>query len=290
MLVALLTAFAAALCYGAGSVLQAVAARGTESVEGLDPRLLGRLVRSWRYLLGVGLDGLGFVLTLVAVRVLPLFVVQAVVASFLAVTAVLGALFLGMPLTRRDRGALAVVLCGLVLVAASAAEDRTVAVSDVEQWGVLVATLLLVALAVPLGRWSGARGAVALGAVAGLAFGATSVATRMLPQDLSLDRLRDSLDILLRSPATYAIVIAGALAMLAYSVALQRGSVTQATAPLVVGETVLPALVGLLLLGDQSRPGWGPVAALGFVLAVGGAVALARLGELPARDPAAPGG
>ncbi|QBR91539.1 hypothetical protein [Nocardioides euryhalodurans] len=290
MLLALLTAFAAALCYGAGSVLQAVAARGTESVAGLDPRLLGRLVRSWRYLLGVGLDGLGFVLTLVAVRVLPLFVVQAVVASFLAVTAVLGALFLGMPLTRRDRGALAVVLVGLVLVAASAAEDRTVAVSDLEQWGVLAATLLLVVLAVPLGRWPGARGAVALGAVAGLAFGATSVATRMLPQDLSLERLRDSVDILLRSPAAYAIVVAGVLAMLAYSVALQRGSVTQATAPLVVGETVLPALVGLLLLGDQSRPGWGPVAALGFLLAVGGAVGLARLGELPARDPAAPGG
>ena len=127
MLPALLTAFAAALCYGVGSVLQAVAARSTESVEGLDPRILVRLVRSWRYLVGVGLDGLGFVLSLVAVRALPLFVVQAVVASFLAVTAVLGALFLGMPLTRRGPGrARRGDGLGLVLVAASAAEDRTV--------------------------------------------------------------------------------------------------------------------------------------------------------------------
>ncbi len=280
MLPALLTAFAAALCYGAGSVLQAVAARGTPPVEGLDPRLLVRLVRSWRYLVGVGLDGLGFVLSLVAVRALPLFVVQAVVASFLAVTAVLGALFLGMPLTRRDRVALAVVLAGLVMVAASAAEDRTVSVSEAEQWGVLAATLLLALLAVPLGRLPGARGAAGLGAIAGLAFGATSVATRMLPADLSLDRLGDSAAVLLRNPATYALVAAGALAMLAYSIALQRGSVTQATAPLVVGETVAPALVGVLLLGDQPRPGWGVVAAVGFVLAVGGAVALARHGEL----------
>ena len=281
MLPALLLAFAAALCYGAGSVLQAMAARGTTSVEGLDPRLVARLVRSWRYLLGVGLDGLGFVLSLVAVRALPLFVVQAVVASFLAVTAVLGAEFLGMRLTRGDRIALGVVLAGLVLVAGSAAEDRTVSVSDAEEWGVLVAAVVLGLLAVPLGRVRGARGAVALGAVAGLAYGATSVATRMLPPELTLGRVGESADLLLRNPATYAIVAAGALAMVAYSVALQRGSVTQATAPLVVAETVVPALVGLLLLGDQPRPGWGPVAAVGFVLAVGGAVALARLGELP---------
>jgi len=281
VLPALLMAFAAALCYGAGSVLQAVAARGTAAVEGLDPRLLARLVRSWRYLLGVGLDGLGFVLSLVAVRALPLFVVQAVVASFLAVTAVLGALFLGMRLTRSDRVALVVVLAGLVLVAASAAEDRTVSVSDAEEWGVLVAAVALGVVAVPLARWPGVRGAVGLGAVAGLAYGATSVATRMLPQELSLGRLGESVDLLLRNPATYAIVVAGALAMVAYSVALQRGTVTQATAPLVVAETVVPALVGLLLLGDEPRPGWGWVAALGFVLAIGGAVGLARLGELP---------
>jgi uncharacterized membrane protein len=263
-------------------VLQAVAARGTETVPGLDPRLLVRLARSWRYLLGVGLDALGFVLSLVAVRALPLFVVQAVVASFLAVTAVLGALFLGMALTRRDRVALVVVLAGLVLVAASATEDRTVTVSESEKWGVLVATLVLGLVAVPVGRWPGARGAVGLGAVAGLAYGATSVATRMLPAEVSLGRLRDSADLWLEDPATYAIVAAGALAMLSYSVALQRGTVTQATAPLVVGETVLPALVGLLLLGDQPRPGWGAVAAVGFTLAVGGAVALARHGELSA--------
>lgn len=280
MLPGLLTAFAAALCYGAGSVLQAVAARSTASAEGLDPRLLVRLVHSWRYVVGVGLDGAGFVLTLVAVRTLPLFVVQAVVASFLAVTAVLGAIFLRMPLTRRDKVALLVVLAGLVLVASSAAPDRAVSVTALEEWGVLVAVAALVLVALPLGRVPGARGAAALGAVAGLAFGATSVAARMLPADLSLEHLAHTVAALLRNPATYALVAAGALAMLTYAIALQRGTVTQATAPLVVGETVAPAVVGLLLLGDQSRPGWGVVAVVGFVLAVGGAVGLAQHGEL----------
>src|SRR6476660_3983525 len=98
MVLGLLGAFGAALCYGVGSVLQALAARRTATVEGLDPRLLLRLLKSWRYLVGVGLDGLGFVLSIAAVRTLPLFVVQSVIASFLAVTAILGAIVLHMPL------------------------------------------------------------------------------------------------------------------------------------------------------------------------------------------------
>ncbi len=280
MLLGLLGAFGAALCYGIGSVLQAVAARDTDTAEGLDPRLLLRLVKSWRYLVGVALDGLGFVLSLAAVRTLPLFVVQSIVASFLAVTAILGAIVLHMPLRRADKIGLAVVIGGLVLVGLSAAEDRAVAVSRVEEWGVLVASVLLAVLAVPLARLSGASGAAALGAIAGLAFGATSVAARMLPGSLALDQLVGQLGELLRSPATYALAVAAAVAMLTYSTALQRGTVTQATAPLVVGETVAPALVGLLLLGDEPRQGWGWVATVGFAMAVGGAVSLARHGEI----------
>ena len=128
------------LCYGIGSVLQAVAARDTATAEGLDPRLLLRLAKSWRYVVGVGLDGLGFVLSIAAVRTLPLFVVQSIVASFLAITAIVGAIVLHMPLRRSDKVGLAVVIGGLVLVGLSAAEDRAVDVSSAEQWGVLVVT------------------------------------------------------------------------------------------------------------------------------------------------------
>ena len=242
-----------------------------------------RLIKNWRYLVGVGLDGLGFVLSIAAVRTLPLFVVQSIVASFLAVTAILGAVVLHMPLRRSDKVGLVVVIGGLVLVGLSAAEDRAVDVSSAEQWGVLVVTLALVALAVPLARLTGSAGAAALGAVAGLAFGATAVAARMLPGSLAPDQIFGQLGELATSPATYALAIAGALALLTYSTALQRGTVTQATAPLVVGETVAPALVGLWLLGDQPREGWGWVATLGFVLAVAGAVSLSRHGELERR-------
>lgn len=280
----LLGAFGASACYGVASVLQALAARRTEAAAGLDPRLLLRLARSWRYLLGVGLDGLGWLLSLVAVLSLPLFVVQSIVASFLAVTAVLGAIVLHMPLNRTDKVALVVVLGGLVLVGLSATEDRSVDVSDVERWGVLVAAVALGVVAVPLARLAGPAGAVGLGAVAGLEYGATSVAARMLPETVTLEDLPGDLRLLLLEPAAYALVVAGAIAMLTYSTALQRGTVTQATGPLVVGETVAPAVVGVVLLGDQTRPGWEWAAVVGFTLAVAGAVGLARHGDVSADD------
>ena len=280
VLIGLAAAFGAAIAYGVASVLQFLAARETARAVGLDPRLLLRLVRSWRYVLGLGLDGVGFVLTLVAVEVLPLFVVQSVVASSLAVTAVVGAVVLHASLRRRDVVGLVTVVGGLVLVALAAQADSATTVGRGAEWGLLVATLGLVVLAALVGRRSGALAVGALGTVAGLGYGVTSVAARLL----SGTRWTDHPLTLVTHPATWALVVAGGLAILAYSTAMQRGSVTGATAPLVVGETVVPALVGLALLGDRTRAGWGWVAVLGFVLAVAGAVSLSRHGEVREGD------
>src|ERR1700754_2386084 len=250
MVLGLVSALGSALGYGVASVLQALAVRRTAPAEGLDLRLMVRLSRSWRYLLGLAIDGLAFLLSLVALRSLPLFVVQSVVASFLAVTALLGALVLNMPLRRGDKIGVGVVIVGLVLVGVSAAEDRMVQVSGSVGWGVLVSAVLLVAVAFPLARIRGAAGAAALGAVAGLGYGVVAVATRVLPAPLTVGGV-------LSDPATYGLVLRAAVALLSYSTAMQRGSVTLATAPLVVLETVVPAAVGLLMLGDRPRPGWG---------------------------------
>jgi len=52
-----------------------------------------------------------------------------------------------------------------------------------------------------------------------------------------------------------------------------------ATAAVVLAETLPPAAVGVIFLGDRTRPGMGGIAIAGFVLAVCCAVALARFGE-----------
>jgi len=76
-----------------------------------------------------------------------------------------------------------------------------------------------------------------------------------------------------------ALAAAGVVSFMLYATALEDGSVTVATAAVVLAETVPPAVVGIMFLGDHTRPGMGGVAVLGFSLAVVCAVALARFGE-----------
>ena len=53
---AIAAAFASALCYGVASVLQSIAARRSPAGEGLDPRLLGSLLRQTPYVAGLTLE------------------------------------------------------------------------------------------------------------------------------------------------------------------------------------------------------------------------------------------
>src|SRR3954464_6742032 len=77
----------AALCYGASAVFQAAAVARARSTDLTG--LMGGLARDPRYLCGLLLVAAGFLSSLVAIRALPLFVVQAGRASSLGVTAVL---------------------------------------------------------------------------------------------------------------------------------------------------------------------------------------------------------
>lgn len=66
------------------------------------------------------------------------------------------------------------------------------------------------------------------------------------------------------NPALYASAVGGAAGFLLLTSALHRGSVTTAVAGMVVGETVLPAIIGVVWLGDQTRDGLGWMVAAGL--------------------------
>jgi drug/metabolite transporter (DMT)-like permease len=244
----------------------------------VDPWLLVRVLRQWRFVAGVGLDVLGAVAQLIALRTLPLFVVQAALAASLAVTAILARL-LGTVLGPRQWAAVGAVCLGLALVATSAKAQGSAPVGTGFRVGLLIAVALLAVLGAAVARLPAARRAPALGLIAGLGFGITAVSGRVITGFAPRDLLTD--------PATYAIISAGLLAMLFLASALQQGRVTTTTALMVLGETVIPALVGVLVLGDQTRPGLTPVAITGFLIAVLAALTLARFGE-PSATPTHP--
>jgi drug/metabolite transporter (DMT)-like permease len=259
------------VCFGVAGVLQAVAARSAPAGDHVDPRLLVRLIRQVPFVAGLGLDLLGFVAELAALRSLPLFVVQAAISANLAVTAVVAARVLHARLSAREWIAVAAVCAGLAMLGLASGHENPAAVSLRFRLVLLGCVAVIGVAGMVAGRLRGQARSVALGLVAGLGFGFVAIGARVLTSLSPLDLLRD--------PATYVVAGGGLVAFLFFATALQRGSVTTTTAALVVAETLMPALVGVVLLGDRTRHGFAWVAVAGFLMAVAGALALARFGE-----------
>ncbi|MYX97167.1 hypothetical protein GT045_20675 [Streptomyces sp. SID486] len=271
----MMCALGAAVCFGTATVLQAVAARaaGAGGEGGGDAALLLRALRQWRYLAGLALDGLGFLLQIAALRSVPIYAVGAALAASLAVTAVVAARLLGVRLSGLEWGAVGVVCAGLAMLGlASGAEGERSGPAWLS-WAMVAVAVGVLLLGGIGGRLSGRSRALLLGLGAGFGFGVVEVSVRLIGSLRPAD--------LLANPATYALLIGGGAAFLLLTSALQRGSVTTATAGIVIGETLGPAAVGVIWLGDRTREGLTWLAALGFAVAVAGALLLARFGEAP---------
>ncbi|MDF9811536.1 hypothetical protein [Streptomyces sp. SPB162] len=287
MYIGLLTAVAASACYGTGSVLQAVGSRksarreasaastaGTTEHGGPSLSSTAKAAVTWEFMLGTVLDFIGFGLGALAARLLPLFLSQTVISANLVITAVLSIRMLGIRLSRPEWTSIGVVCSALVLLATAAGPEGSGHTPRATHWWLLVAAVTIIGAGSLLVRRLGTRGAILAGLLSGLGFGALGVGVRVLDGVDPFD-----LPTLLADPALYAILVAGIGGMYLHTVALQIGSINGATAALVVGETVVPGILGVLWLGDTSRDGFGWVAIAGFVLAVTGAVAVAWYGR-----------
>ncbi|BDH14575.1 hypothetical protein [Streptomyces hygroscopicus] len=297
MIIGLLTAVAASACYGTGSVLQAVGSRKSARREAAEASTTGvtqhggpslsstaKAAVTWEFMVGTVLDFIGFGLGALAARLLPLFLSQTVISANLVITAVLSIKLLGIRLNRAEWTSIGVVCGALVLLATAAGPEGSGHTPIAAHWWLLAASVVLIGGGTLLVRLLGGRAAILAGLLSGLGFGALGIGVRVLNGVAPFH-----LPSLLGDPALYAILVAGIGGMYLHTVALQIGSVNGATAALVVGETVVPGMLGVLWLGDSSRPGFGWVAALGFVVAVAGAVAVAWYGEPePEAEPGSP--
>ena len=280
MLVSLIAALVAALCYGVASVMQAIAVREASNragLTGVDPGLVPRLLHQWRFVASVAIDTLGFLAQLVALQRLPLFAVQAIVAANLAVIAVLASVVIGVSLSWREWLAVTGVVAGVGLLGSSAGAEGAHQAGAVFKIALIVATAVLGVCGLVAARLPDPARTLVLGTVAGLGYGVLGVAARVLNGFEPLTLIRD--------PAAYAVVAGGIISFVFYTTALEGGCVTVATAAVVLAETLPPALIGVIFLGDTTRRGLAPVAVIGFAVAVASALALARFGEA-GQDPA----
>lgn len=264
LLLGLLAALAAAGANAGAALLEASAARRASrpATVVLHPMYLG----------GLALDIGGWVLTVLALRFMPIVAVQAIVTGQVAITVVASHWVFDTPLRRIDLAAALANLVGLALLVASASitDDRvTTSTAGVVA---LVATFgVLLVVSVPVAIRS--RRAMLLSFLAGLAFGGTAVAVRMVDLQGPLEEMARTA---VTDPVVWTLLGFAALGLALYTVALGRGAVGPVVAVLAVTETLAPGLLGLVALGDAVRPGGVPWFVLGLVLALGGVVVLAR--------------
>src|ERR1044072_34462 len=122
-------ALGASVCFGTATVLQAMAARAAET-GGRDGEgtacavtLFLGAVRQLRYLAGLALDGVGFLLQIAALRSVPIYAVGAALASSLAVTAVVSARLLRVRLSGGEWGAVGAGGAGGAVAGGAAGAD-----------------------------------------------------------------------------------------------------------------------------------------------------------------------
>jgi drug/metabolite transporter (DMT)-like permease len=281
VLIGFMLALGCSVCYGTASVLQAAAARSVEAGNGsgVDAVLLLRAVRQWRFIAGFGLDGLGFLFQVIALRLVPIYVVAAALAASLAVTALVAAWVLSVRLSSAEWTAVGVVCAGLAMLGLAAGPEgsrRGPVGLDWALLGVVAAVLIAGAAA---GRLPDRPRALALGLGSGCGFGVVEVGVRLI------DLIDPTKATFYANPALYAVPAGGAAGFLLLTSALHRGSVTTAVAGMVVGETIAPAFVGVIWLGDRTREGLGWTVSAGFAIAVAGTLVLARFGEAPTPEP-----
>ncbi|TWD82745.1 hypothetical protein FB561_3885 [Kribbella amoyensis] len=280
MVLGLGAALGAAVLFGIAAILQAVGSRKVPTGSELDPRRLAgfvvALLKQPAFLAALVLNLAGFGLHFVALRLLPLYLAQAGIAASLVVTALLATRLMSDQLSAIEWSAVVGVCVGLGLLAVSAGHAGETARHHGLTVGLIVGLVVIGVLGGIASRSEHGGATAVLGLLAGLGYAGVAISARLLDDG--------SIGALLASPTTYTLLLSGALAFVLYSLALQRGSVTLATTPMIALQTITPAVVGVLVLDDAVRDGWSLGAVGGFVLTAIGALILVRFESV--KDPA----
>ncbi|MET0494397.1 MAG: hypothetical protein ABW000_14835 [Actinoplanes sp.] len=260
----LLIAVLAALGYAGGSTLQSAAVNRRTSAPAR--------ARALRFLLGLALDGTAWMLSLIALRTLAVYEVQAILASSLAFTVVFARIWQHTTLRVRDLAAISALIPALAVIALAGREQSAPLIDRTTTAYLTVfgfATVAAVTAALVMGRRSTHHRASIPALLAGLSFSVTALAARAV-------NIRTPLWHTLQQPLVWVVVASGIAGTLSYAAALDPGPIGPATAQLWAVEVVVPAAVAIPLLGDTVRSGWLPAAAGAVVVVVAATAVLSR--------------
>ena len=259
MSLSIFAALAAAAGYGGGSVVQAMASNQAAGLQ---------VFRRPAYAVGTSITLVAWVFSLIALKYLPLLTVQTVLASALVVTVLLDRVVFGTRLRRIDVLAAVGVTGALALIALGTGTQSRIATPSWFGFSMLVLLIALVAATVVTYRRANASVQAVL---SGLASAGLAMCARGAH---GTDGASGWIDFLL-TPMAWLTIGFSILSSVTFSRAVERGTVGPARALVGVTQVVVPGLVGITVLGDTVRNGWGLSTLLAVVVALGGCAILA---------------
>lgn len=265
---AYIAAFATALGYGYGAVLQDRAAKQIPVTSPDQGATVLKVAMSRSYVAGMALGVVGWLCSLQALRSLPLFAVQAITASSIGVIVLITWATTHHRPSHAQGWLLSLLALGLVGLAFSAAPGDTQRVSRTFVVLVWISVVAVGILAVWASRRHGPRSSAILGAVSGLADGGMALCVR------AVHNRQHTFIHLITRPLVIAIAPFAIIGIAAFAAALQRGSASVALACQQAVATLAPSLIGLAVLGDRSRHGFAVLTYTCFAITVVTAIAL----------------
>jgi len=245
-----LFALAAAMVFGCGIVLQAAEARQVPRADARRVRLVARLARSRRWLVGTTLTLVGWLLHATAFRLAPVTIVQPALA-FTLVVVLLGAhRVLDEPVGVREVAAVGGLAGGLILLIA-AAPTRTTQHAHGADLAVPLVVLGIVALVPLLRPPSGRLVPLSEAVAAGIAFAWSGIATKLFTDTLASGRQPTA------ALWLALVAVAAVLGGVAEMSALQVGRASRVVPITFAFEIALPVALAPVLFGER----WGALGA-----------------------------
>jgi hypothetical protein len=258
--------------YSLGFAFQAMDAKEAPREEHLRLALAWGLVRRARWLLGTGLSVLGFPLQILALLLAPLVVVQPALAAGLLVLMFLAQKMLGEHAGRYEYLSMGAIVIGVIGAGLNAPPRSTAHTSEQLTITLVLVGIGLASLLPYLLRVLHRSPAAVTMVGAGLAFAWSGVATKLASDDLAQGHLV--------AAAAWGLSTAAAsgVGVLSEMSALQSRPAIQVAPVVFVTQTVVPVVLGPLLLGESfsATPLGGVPLAASLALLVAGAAMLAR--------------
>ncbi len=274
-MLAILLALLAALCFAVGTVFMQ---KGTlEMPEGASqkPGFLLKLLRKPIWVLGIGIDLLGYVAQAAALSVGRLVVVQPLLITTVVFALPLGVKFTGQHVGRREILGAGLVTGGLAVFVILNNPDEGRSDAPLGDWAIAGGVFLAAAAGLILasrGRSPGVRAAL-LGTAAGGLLGLTAGMTKA-----TVTRLDDGVAAVFTDWHVYVLVVFELLAFSLLQSALATGALAPAIATNMSVETLVSIGLGVVMFEETLRgsPGLLALSLVALVLALVGLVMLAR--------------